>query len=827
MNTISLSWRLLFRQGRSGALGLLVAGLVVATAALVAVSLFTDRVGRALEREAGEALAADLIVAGRDRLPREFFDQAETMGLATAEVILMSTAVFVGDESMLIDVKGVSDAYPLRGQLLLADELDGAEEAVVAIPEPGTAWLEPRGLRYLDAAVGEPTELGYTELVITRSLVFEPDRGGSRFMLAPRMMVNLADLLESGLLGPGARARYRLLVAGAESDVNAFRNWVEPRLDDNQGLITVTDAEDQTGLALTQARRFLGIAALTTVILSAVAILLSALRFSSAQRDLVALLKSFGATGNQVMMALSLMLLWLVLIAVIIGALGGLVAQALIAGILADGPAGALPPPRLWTALGGGMFTLLLATGFALPPLLNLRQVPPMRILNRSLDTRPTLGRLLWILPIAGALAIPVLQLGHARLALVVLGGSLVLGVALAVAGWLAMIATRILSRHTTAAWRFGLAGLHRRRAAGIIQVTALGLGLMALLLLMIVRTELLDQWRGSLPADTPDHFLVNIQPDQVADIKTELTEAGARNLQIRPMANVNLVEAAGDDRRDNRRDNRRDDRMASQVNVSWIDHLPPANRVVAGTFFDADARNEISLAEMWAERLGVELGDELTFESGARRFTGTVTSIREVDWKSFNVNFFILLSPEAADFLPHQFIASFYLADGDGSVLRPISRAWPNVSIIDVGALIRRIGEIIDRVSSAAQVVFFFTLLAGVVVLLAALEATRDERRHESALIRTLGADNAMVRRGLLIEYGIMALIAALLATVGSAVTGWLLARELFEFTYQPSLQLFATGFVVAVVLVVGSGWLGNRSVLATPPVRILRTGS
>ncbi|MFU8832297.1 MAG: ABC transporter permease [Wenzhouxiangella sp.] len=834
MNTLSLSWRLLFRQGRSGALGLLVAGLVVATAALVAVSLFTDRVGRALEREAGEALAADLIVAGRDRLPREFFAQAETMGLETAEVILMSTAVFVDDDSMLIDVKGVSDGYPLRGQLILADRLDGSEEAVVAIPERGTAWLEPRGLRYLEAEVGDGTELGYTELTITRSLVFEPDRGGSRFMLAPRMMVNLEDLLESELLGPGARARYRMLIAGSEGEVDAFRNWVEPRLDDDQGVITVADAEDQTGLALTQARRFLGIAALTTVILSAVAILLSALRFSSAQRDLVALLKSFGATGNQVMLALSLMLLWLVLIAVIIGGLGGLIAQAVIAQILADGPAGALPPPRLGPALGGGLFTVLLAAGFALPPLLNLRQVPPMRILNRSLDSRPTLGRLLWILPVAGALAIPVIQLGHARLALIVLGGSIVLGMVLAIAGWLAMIATRVLSRHTTEAWRFGLAGLHRRRAAGIVQVTALGLGLMALLLLMIVRTELLDQWRGSLPPDTPDHFLVNIQPDQVDDIEAELERAGARNLQIRPMANVNLVEATGDDGRDdghddghdNRRDNRRDDRMAGQVNVSWIDHLPPANRVVAGTFFGPDARNEISLAEMWAERLGIGLGDELTFESGARQFTGTVTSIREVDWNSFNVNFFILLSPEAADFLPHQFIASFYLADGDGSVLRPISRAWPNVSIIDVGALIQRIGEIIDRVSSAAQVVFFFTLLAGLVVLLAALEATRDERRHESALIRTLGADNAMVRRGLLIEYGIMALIAAALATVGSAVTGWLLARELFEFTYQPSLQLFVTGFVLAVVLVVGSGWLGNRSVLATPPVRILRTG-
>nr|WP_275401544.1 FtsX-like permease family protein [Wenzhouxiangella limi] len=229
----------------------------------------------------------------------------------------------------------------------------------------------------------------------------------------------------------------------------------------------------------------------------------------------------------------------------------------------------------------------------------------------------------------------------------------------------------------------------------------------------------------------------------------------------------------------------------------------------------------------MWAENLGVDLGDELTFESGASRFSATVTSIREVDWNSFNVNFFILLTPEAAETLPYQYIASFYLATPGQADLRTVTREFPNLSIIDVGAIIERVGEIIDQVSRAAQVVFAFTLLAGLVVLLAALESTRDERRQESALIRTLGADNAMVRRGLLIEYGVMAVIAALLATAGSALTGWLLAREMFEFAYRPSPLLFALGFLGAAVLVVGSGWIGNRSVLATPPVRILRTGA
>ena len=816
MNTLALSGRLLLRQGRSGALGLLTAGLIVATAALVAVSLFTDRVSRGLDRQAGEALAADLAVSGRDRLPAEFREQAESLGLETAEIILISTVLFAGEESHLIDIKGVSGGYPLRGALRLADRFGDPDESVRAIPEAGTGWMEPRGLRLLEIDTSQTIELGRSELEVTRVLTYEPDRGGSRFMLAPRFMVNLEDLLASELLGPGARARFRLLVAGPERQISAFRDWVEPRLDDQQGLITVDEAGDRTGEALEQARRFLGMAALTAVILAAVAILLSAGRFSRAQRDLVALLKAFGATGNQVMTALSLMLLWLVLAAVVIGGLAGLIAQGLIAAILVDNPAGPLPPPRLAPLLGGGLFTLLLAGGFALPPLMNLRGVPPMRILNRSLDTAAGLGRGLWLLPIAGALAIPVVQLGDLKLAMIVLGASGVLAGLLVLAGWGAMAVTRALSRRARATWRFGLAGLDRRRGAGVIQVTALGLGLMALLLLMIVRGELMDQWRGSLPADTPDHFLVNIQPDQFDAVRNQLLTLNAHNLQIRPMANANLIEISGDRPPDHR--------FTGQVNVSWTADLPPANEIVAGKFWEPGDAGEISLALRWAEHVGVGLGDELTFESGAQRFSATVTSIREVDWNSFNANFFILLTPEAGEVLPHQFIASFYLPGEAVRELQHLTRAFPNVSVLDIGALIERIGEIIDQVSRAAQVVFFFTLLAGLVVLLAALEATRDERRAESALIRTLGADNALVRGGLLIEYGVMALIAGSLASLGAAATGWLLARELFNFSYQPSPLLFVAGFGCSLILVVGAGWLGNRSVLKTPPVRVLR---
>ncbi|MCA1780344.1 MAG: FtsX-like permease family protein [Xanthomonadaceae bacterium] len=514
----------------------------------------------------------------------------------------------------------------------------------------------------------------------------------------------------------------------------------------------------------------------------------------------------------------SCLLLWVVLVSIVLGALAGIGGQYLIAEILSSRMTADLPGFRIQPLIGSAMFTLLMAGGFALPPLLSLKRVPPMRILNRSLDTSATRGRIVWLLPIIAALAIPVFELGELKLALVMLGGSAVLALALALAAWAAIGLTRKLSTRTRGAWRFGLAGLGRRRAASILQITALGLGLMALLLLVVVRAELIEQWQASLPPDAPDHFMVNIQPDQYGQVKNALEEMSVARLQIRPMANAQLVSISGDRPPENS--------FTGQVNVSWADSLPPANKIVEGTYWSEGGRGQVSVARRWADRVGVALGDVMTFDSGGQMFSATVTSIRDVQWNSFNVNFFLLLTPEAGEILPHQFVASFFLPKGREQALDDLARSLPSASVLDVGALIERVFEIIRQVSQAAQVVFAFTLIAGLVVLLAALEATRDQRRSEAALIRTLGADNATVRAGLLIEYAIMAVIAAALATVGAAITGWYMASELFQFDYQPGAALFILGFSASVVLVIGAGWLGNRSVLATPPVRILRAG-
>ena len=818
MNSAALSGRLLLRQGRSGALWMLIAGLAVATAALSAVSLFTDRVGLALERQAGEVLAADVVVSDRNPLPEEIAARASDLGLSTSRMITLSTVLFSDETSALFNVKAVSEGYPLRGALKIADALDQPDRTTGEIPESGKAWIAPSGLRSLDITPGDTVLLGERELTVEKLLTYEPDQGEGPFALSPRLLVNLADLEGSSLLGAGSRARYRLLAAGEQRAVDRFIDRTEPTLSGRQRLQTVGEAEAQTDEALEQARRFLAVAALTAVILAAVAVLLAAMRFSRAQRDLIAILKAFGAESGEVMRAIALLLLWLVLFAVVLGGIAGVAGQHLIAQILSAQMSTDLPGMRLQPLAGSALFTLLLAVGFALPPLLSLKRVPPMRILNRSLDVPGARERAAWLIPIVAALAIPVYELGDLQLALLMLGGSALLAGLLALAAWAAMLVTRKLSTSASGAWRFGLAGLSRRSGASILQITALGLGLMALLLLMVVRGELIGQWRASLPADTPDHFMVNIQPDQADRVREELEEIGARQLQIRPMANAQLTQISGDEPPEGG--------FTGQVNLSWIDRIPPANEIAEGEFWQPGDSGQISVARRWADRVGVTVGDRMTFDSGGREFSAEVTNIRDVEWNSFNVNFFLLLTPEAGEMLPHQFVASFYLPPEGAQALDDLARSLPNTSVLDVGALVERVFEIINQVSQAAQVVFAFTLIAGLVVLLAALEATRDQRRSEAALIRTLGADNATVRNGLLIEYAIMAVIAAALATLGAAVTGWIMANELFGFDYQPGVSLFALGFAASALLVVGAGWLGNRSVLSTPPVRILRAG-
>lgn len=827
MTLLRVAWRQLAREWNSPVMLTLLLAVAVAAGAISAVGSLTDRVARALDRNAGEMLAADLAVSSRATLTDAWLNEAQRRNLRSAEIVSFPTVIFAGDNSQLVDLKAVTSDYPLRGELRIADNLDAEGSDIPGGPPVGQAWAEPRLFASLGLTAGDPIQVGNSELILSQVLRYEPDRGGDLYALAPRLMLNHEDMLQAGLLGPGSRAWYRQLYAGGEAEVREFEAWLEQRLAPGQRLLTAADEQPQVGSALGQADRFLATAALVTLLIAGAAILLAASQFSDRHRDTAALLRCLGASHRAIMGILSLELVLVALVAALGGGLLGYLAQSVLAEMFAGAVSGGLPPATWQPLVFALLIGLLLAAGFALPPLWRLRRVPPARVLNRSVDDARGSDRWLWLLPLVVIAGLSYYQLGHAQLTLIVVGGTLAAGVVMLAAAYGII---RLLKRGLGGAggiWRFGLAGLARRARSGALQITGLGIGLTALLLLMVVRVDLLTGWRTSLPPDTPNRFLVNVQPDQRAAVADFLDASGADRLQLRPMATARLVRINGSEpQAEDFDDPRADRRINGTLNLSWSETLPPANRIVAGQWLDSASETpEISLAESWAEPLGLGLGDTLTFEAGADRFTGTVTSLREVDWDSFNVNFFILVSPSAAASFPHQFVGSFHAPDTSSGILRGMAQNFPNVTLLDVDAILIRVREIIERVSGAAEIVFLFTLAAGIAVLLAAISATRDERRTEAALLRTLGARNRSILAALVIEYSLTALVAGVLAAVAAGITGAVLATRVFQISdYNPDMTALALGAVAGAALLLVSGVVGNSGVLRVPPVKILR---
>ncbi len=826
MKVVSFSWRQARREWRAGELRTLAAALVVAVAALAAVSAFTQRVEKALASASNELLAADLVVRSRQWPDLQWRDEAERRGLQTATVVEFPSVVFAGEPSMLVQVKAVSDRYPLRGRLAVADEAFGAPYETDQVPARGQAWVDNRVLNELATAIGQPLVLGEQTLSIEQIIALEPDRGGGAFSLAPRVLINTADLEESGLLGPGSRARYRFLLAGSETDLSAFRDWLQPQLRAGQYFQSLEDSQQQIAGALDRAQRFLSLAALTAIILAGVAIVIATNQFARRHFDAVAILRCLGERQRPVLTAFALMLLWIGLPAMVIGCILGYAGQWLLVVSMGELLPEGLPLPDAQPALASLATGLLVLLGYGLPPLLRLRQIPPMRVLNRQLG-EPRAGVIgAYLAAGVFSAALIIWQARDLTLGLAVTAGLVLTTVALGAAAW---VLTRLLRRigRGRASWRLGLASAAKGQT-GQLQLAGLGLGLLAILMLSVVQRDLLQGWRGSLPADTPNFFLINIQPDQVASTQQYLRDNGVNSAGLFPMAVARLSQINGEvpDPTDYA-DPRADSRLRGNINVSWADEFPAANRLVKGQWWSGSGP-EVSLAESWARVLNLDVGDSLSFVIGSSEITAKVASIREVDWDSMQVNFFILLSPETVDGvggeIARTYLSSLYLPAAESQLVGGLVRQHPNISAIDVTAILDRVTNIINRVSQTVQLVFVLTLAAGALVLIAGLQSSLDERIYSGAVLRTLGGSRRQLARATLIEFGSLGLTAGLVASVAALIIGWALAERVFQMPYTPSWEFLLLGAVGAVVLITGVGWWGSRPVTRTPPMRVLR---
>ncbi|GMW06229.1 MAG: hypothetical protein AMXMBFR8_10260 [Nevskiales bacterium] len=828
MNAWSFALRALVRDLRSGELTVLVAAITVAVTAITAVGFFTDRVGGVIRAQASAILAADLVLRSPAPIEPAFLDEAQSLGLRTAEAVAFPSVVLTGEEqSSLATIEGVTEGYPLRGELKISTEMFGATTVASGIPALGEAWAEPGLLGKLGAEVGAVVQVGTRDLKITRVLEYQPDQNPGFANLAPSLLVNIADVALMDVLRPGSRATFRQLFAGEGAALREFRQRIAPRLDSETAIRDQKDAGEQINEAIDRAQRFLALASLVTVVLAAVATAMAARLYAFRHLDTVALMKSLGATQSFIERSTLAQLAAIILGTTLVGSALGFGAQAVLARLSEGVLDMELPLPTVRPAWLGALTSATVALGFALPHLWQLRRTSPIRVLRRDLPP-PALSTVATYALAAAALAGMIYAIVR-DLALVgvVAGGLAGLALIAGAAGWgLVALVTRFRGA-AGVAWRYGLANISRRGAESIVQIVGFGLGLMVLLLLTVVRGDLLEAWRRTIPPDAPNYFLINIAPatwpemsrfirEKIGSEPTSLPFIRGRLTAIdgRPVADMTFADRQGANF------------VRREQNITWTGALPESNRIVSGEWWGEshEGSPQISIEEDVARGLGVQVGDSMSFNVGGEEFVAPVTSIRRIEWESFAPNFYLMLSPGLAAELPQTYIASFHVPPERRRLLNELVRAFPGVTVFDLEAILAQVRMVVDRASLAVQYVFLFTLLAGVMVLLAAVQVTRDERRFESAILHALGADRRTILQGVAVEFTALGGLAGALGALGATVIGLVLAQRVFDLDYVVSPILWPAGLLVGSVLVGLTGTLATRKAVNEPPVSVLR---
>ncbi len=828
MKTVRLAFRMMLRDLRAGELYLLGIAIAIAVASLTSVGFLADRVTRGLEREANQLLGGDLLLRADRPWPEDFAQEASRRGLAVARTVLFTSMVSNEDGTQLAGVKVVETGYPLRGEIRLAPGPNRPDAPAGRAPGRGEVWLDERLFAALGLSVGDMVELGRGAFRVGGMVSFESDRGTNFFSLLPRAIFHADDLADTGLLIEGSRASYRLHLAGELEAVEGYERWARARLERGQAVETIENARPEVRTALDQAQRFLRLAALLAVILAAVAVGLSARRFMLRHLDACAVMRCLGARQAQVLAIVLGEFLIFGLGAAAVGSAAGWAGQFALGSALAGVVGAELPAPSLWPVVHGLAVGMVLLVGFVLPQLLRLGGVSTLRVMRRELVPVETASGLAWIFGAASLLALAFWIAGELRLGLWVAGGFAVALAVFALGAWGVLRGlARLRGRGSLrgGGWRYGLASLGRRMGSSVMQAAALGLGMTALLLLTLVRADLLADWNKVAPDGTPNRFVINIQPDQREAIAARFVEAGLPQPDIGPMIRGRMVAINGRPVNPDDYEERRARRLAErEFNLSYATELPPGNRVAAGQWHGEARLPQFSVEKTLADTFGLKVGDTVRFDVAGQAVEAPITSVRELEWDSMRVNFFFIASEGMLEDLPATLITSFYLPPSAHDFTTRLVAEFPNLSVIDVAAILAQLKAMTDKLVVIVQFVFGFALVAGLVVLFAALQATHDEREYELAMLRTLGARHRQVRQALLAEFLVLGAVAGVLAGVGASAIGWALAHYVFKMAYVPSLWPLLTAMVLGGAGVVVGGWLGTRGLLARPPLASLR---
>lgn len=823
MSSLRFAYRMLVREWRAGEVRVLAVALVISVAALSAAGLFTERLNETLRVHAASFLGADLAIRSDSELPSSWQQAAADFKLKSTRILSFPSMVVFNQHTQLAEVKAVESGYPLRGELRVGSQPYEAGTATRAIPAPNTVWVDTRLYTKLGLQLGSRVQLGEAHFRVAAILINEPDRAGDLFNIAPRILMNRGDVARTQLVQPGSRVAHRLLLSGEA--VQRFQARAASFLKPGERLITPGEARPEMRLALQRAEQFLGLAALSSVILSAIAIALSARRFIARHLDDWAIMSCLGATGNSLMRTFLLFFLCLGVLAGALGTALGFLAQLVLAIQLKDLLSLPLVAPSLQPLIRSNITALVVLFSFAVPPLLRVRGLSVNQIFRRDLLTHK---RTSWLGYLAGSVILSgliLVQAGSAKLGSYVLAALFGVAIFSAVAALLLLRFVRFINKTSSIDWRYALAALLRHPYSTVIQVAAFAMGIMILLALTLVREDLLREWQKSLPQGAPNRFLINVQPNQTGPITDFLATQLGAHPQFYPMVKARLIAINQRTIDPAQSANPRARRLLErEFNLSSTQDLPSGNVLLAGRWWDkSSALPELSIEQGIAELLGINLYDQLSYQIGNERLIGRVTSIRKVQWESFHVNFFVLASPGAINAYPQTFITSFHLGPGKEPVLTRLAAAFPNLTIIDVAAIMAQVEKAMDQTVRAVQFIFLFTLAAGLMIMYAAVAAGYDERVHEAAVLRTLGATSGRLLRIQFVEFAVLGLLAGGIAALAASLLAYGISREILHVPYQFNLGMWGIALVSGGLGIACAGLVGTWQVGRQPPLQVL----
>lgn len=830
-----ISWRLLKHELRRGELTIMAAAIVLSVTAVLSLALFTDRLQAGLSERSAEFLAADRVLSSRREVSEDWLARAQAEGLQTAQRVVFNSMAFAGEQLALVDVKAVSEGYPLRGELRVADQPYAQDQLAQGLPAAGEAWVAAALFQELQLEVGDTIEIGDSNFRVTRVLTYEPDVGFSVFTDSPNVLINYSELAATGLIQPGSRVRFNVLYAGDATALNAYEEWLRPQLnDDTHNWRSVEDGDSPLARSLRRAERFMLLASLLGVVLAATAVAVAAQRYCQRNYDVVAIFKTMGAQRSQIQKIFILHLLLLTTFSIGVGVALGWLIQSQVVDLVAtyfevNLPAGSSRGYLL--AIGTGLVSAVM---FTLYPLLRLVGIPPLRVLNRQLTGTDRLRWLHWVASGGTIYLLLWLYSQQWLLSTALFVGGALAALLLLLVGRLFIRASRQAGMQAGSAWRLAMAGLQRRAQANSVQMLSFSTAIMLLLLVLALRHELLADWQRQLPDDAPNYFLVNVAQGDVEQLQQRFAERNVDADDMYPIVpgrmtavnGVPVVDEVSKEERESDAEVSSEQRegFGRELSLTWRDSLPPNNEIVAGEWWGTDAEPQVSIESEVAQRMRVGVGDELEFNIGGEVFTVPITSVREVNWGSLQPNFFMIFNTSTLEDFPATYISSFNLPEERKKELYELFKPFPQVSLIDLDAIMDQLREVIEQVSVAILFVLILVIVAGILVLLAQVQASLEEREKELVILRTLGAPAKLLSRAVTYEFVILGAISGLIATLAMELSLYILQTQVFELGATFHWRFWLVGPLAGAVIVGLMGRLACARLIRRNTAQLIR---